>query len=162
MGSFRGLECGPDGGRGGAEGDQLCLWSGWNAGSSGLAAGARGRGAAEAGARVMRTHQEIDARSLAMHRLIAEKVRRDPALLEAAKATLARWRSIGDGSTRPYDEQWERVLNEGLEATVRIALEESERGGAMRQCSPFPGILAPRERFAFLRAWKDSHETSGP
>jgi len=105
----------------------------------------------------MRTHREIDARSLAMHRLIAEKVRREPALLEAAKATLARWRGIGDGSTRPYDEQWERVLNEGLEATVRAALEESERGDAMRQCSPFPGILAPRERFAFLRAWKDSH-----
>jgi enoyl-CoA hydratase/carnithine racemase len=106
----------------------------------------------------MRTHQEIDARSLAMHRLIAEKVRREPALLEAAKATLARWRSIGDASTRAYDEQWERALSEGLEATLRVALEDSERGDAMRQCSPFPGILTPRERFAFLRAWKDSHE----
>ena len=92
----------------------------------------------------MRTHQEIDARSLAMHRLIAEKVRGEPALLEAARATLARWRSIGDASTRAYDEQWERALSEGLEATPRVALEDSERGDAMRQCSPFPGILTPR------------------
>jgi hypothetical protein len=110
----------------------------------------------------MRTHREIDARSLAMHRLIAEKIRRDPALLEGVKATLARWRSAEDGSARPYDEPWERALREGLEPTIRLALEESERGDAMRQCSPFPGILTPRERFAFLRAWKASHETPGP
>ncbi len=33
----------------------------------------------------MRTHQEIDARSLAMHRLVAERIRRDPALIARAK-----------------------------------------------------------------------------
>jgi hypothetical protein len=109
----------------------------------------------------MRSHREIDARSLAMHRLIVEKVRREPALLEAAKATLARWRSTGDTSTQLYDEQWERALTDGVDATARVALEESERGDAMRQCSPFSSILTPKERFAFLRAWKDSHETSG-
>lgn len=40
----------------------------------------------------MRTHQEIDARSLAMHRLVVEKIRRDPALLARAESTLSRWR----------------------------------------------------------------------
>jgi hypothetical protein len=37
----------------------------------------------------MRSHQQIDARSLAMHRLVAAKVRREPALFERAPAE--RW-----------------------------------------------------------------------
>jgi hypothetical protein len=100
------------------------------------------------------THQELDARSLAMHRLVAEKLRRDPSLLEKAKATLARWRAGGDNSTRPYDEEWERALAEGLDATLRLALGTSEHATALRQCSPFAGILTPDERTAFLKAWK--------
>jgi hypothetical protein len=36
----------------------------------------------------MRTHGEIDARSLALHRLVAEKVRHEPALFAKAQATL--------------------------------------------------------------------------
>jgi hypothetical protein len=97
------------------------------------------------------SHEEIDARSLAMHHLIAEKLRRDPSLIEKAKATLARWRANGDESTRPYDEEWERALNEGLDATLRLALGTSEHAKALRQCSPFAGILTPHERAAFLR-----------
>ncbi len=34
----------------------------------------------------MRAHQEIDQRGLAMHRLIADKIRQDPALFERARA----------------------------------------------------------------------------
>ncbi len=40
----------------------------------------------------MRTQREIDRRSLALHRLVAERVMRDPSLFEKAKVTLARWR----------------------------------------------------------------------
>jgi len=38
----------------------------------------------------MRTHQEIDQRSLALHRLVAERIMRDPALFEKSRLTLAR------------------------------------------------------------------------
>ena len=100
------------------------------------------------------THQQIDDRSLAMHRLIAKKLRRDPELLSKAKATLARWRRKGDESTRAYDDEWVRALDAGLDATLRIALGRSQRATALRQCSPFAGILTPQERSAFLRAWK--------
>lgn len=55
----------------------------------------------------MRTHQEIDARSLAMHRLVADKIRRDPSRFDRAKATLARWRITVCVSSQPYLAEWE-------------------------------------------------------
>ncbi len=104
-----------------------------------------------------RTHQEIDARSLAMHRLVAETIRRDPALFEKARATLRRWRGSVSPGARPYLDEWERLLRVGIEASLAVAVEDSERATALRQCSPFAGILTSQERFAFLRTWKKAH-----
>ncbi|QFY42258.1 hypothetical protein F6R98_06140 [Candidatus Methylospira mobilis] len=42
----------------------------------------------------MRTHHELDERSLALHRLIADKIRQYPVLFDRAKETLARRRKI--------------------------------------------------------------------
>jgi hypothetical protein len=106
------------------------------------------------------THKDIDDRSLALHRLIAKKLRDQPALLSRAKATLARWRRNADESTRVYDDEWARALDRGLDATLRIALGRSQRAAALRQCSPFAGILTSEERNAFLRAWKRSHAST--
>ena len=108
------------------------------------------------------THKDIDERSLAMHRLIAKKLRRQPLLLFKAKATLARWRRNADESTRVYDDEWACALDDGLDATLRLALGRSQRAAALRQCSPFAGILTPNERNAFLRAWKRSHASTRP
>jgi hypothetical protein len=105
----------------------------------------------------MRTHQEIDARSLAMHRVVAEKIRRDPSLFDKAKATLARWRASGSSPSDPYLDEWERLMERGMDGCLAIAVEDSERANALRQCSPFAGVLTSRERFAFLRAWKAAH-----
>ena len=108
------------------------------------------------------THKDIDDRSLAMHQVIAKKLRRRPLLLSKAKATLAHWRRNADESTRTYDEEWARALDGGLDATLRLALGRSQRAVALRQCSPFAGILTPKERKAFLRAWKRSHASTRP
>ena len=105
----------------------------------------------------MRTHQEIDARSLAMHRLVADKLRREPDLLDKAVRTLGRWRATASPSVQSYLEEWEQILSRGLDATIAVLLEESERATALRQCSPFAGGLSSRERFSFLREWKAAH-----
>ncbi len=47
----------------------------------------------------MRTHQEIDMRSLALHRLVADKVRRDAALLDRAKEIVQRWHQTASPRT---------------------------------------------------------------
>lgn len=105
----------------------------------------------------MRTHQEIDARSLALHRLIAEKIARDPALFDRARTTLARWRIIVDRNSQPYLEEWERLMEQGREACLAVATEESEHATALRQSSPFAGVLTARERFLFLKNWTREH-----
>jgi len=106
----------------------------------------------------MRSHQQIDARSLAMHRLVAAKVRREPALFERARGTLRRWRDPANlGRAEPYLEEWERLMARGIEETLAAALEDSEHAAALRQSSPFAGALSPAERWAFLREWTRSH-----
>jgi len=106
----------------------------------------------------MRTHQEIDERSLALHRLIAEKIRRDPVLLDSAKETVARWQTMVCQSSQPYLAEWASILAQGAEASLAMAVEDSPRATALRQSSPFTKVLSNAERFAFLKAWK-SHET---
>lgn len=105
-----------------------------------------------------RTHQEIDARSLALHRLIAERIQRDPSLFEVAKRNLAHWRTHASPNETYYVEEWDRLLQSGLDAALAVAIEDSEYATALRQSSPFAGVLTPRERWAFLDAWKVAHE----
>jgi hypothetical protein len=107
----------------------------------------------------MRTHQEIDERSLALHRLVAERITHDPALLEKVRETVARWRGTVCIASQPYLEEWECLIDQGVEACLAVAVEDSQRGAALRQSSPFSGVLTNRERFAFLRDWRRDHET---
>lgn len=106
----------------------------------------------------MRTHQEIDERSLALHRLVAERVMRDPALLEKARKTVVRWRGTVSIASQPYLEEWERLIDQGVEACLVMAVEDSQKAAALRQSSPFAGVLTNRERFAFLKSWQREHE----
>ncbi|MDB5846363.1 MAG: hypothetical protein JWP29_115 [Rhodoferax sp.] len=91
----------------------------------------------------MQFHQDIDARSLALHRLIAQRVARDPALL--ARAQL-------------YLREWAGRLAQGAEACLAVAVKDPQRAAALRQCSTFTNFLSNAARFAFLKSWK-SHAT---
>lgn len=109
----------------------------------------------------MRTHQEIDERSLALHRLIADKIVREPRLFERSKETLVRWRKTVCSRSHPYLEEWEHLMSLGMDACLAAAVENSQQATALRQSSPFSGVLTNQERFAFLKQWKRDHETQG-
>lgn len=93
----------------------------------------------------MPSHQEIDQRSLALHRLIAEKIRQDPSLFEKPRETLGRWSKIVCANSQPYLEEWQRLVDLGIEECLAMATEDSERANAMRQASPLCGILTNEE-----------------
>jgi hypothetical protein len=95
----------------------------------------------------LRGHQRIDRRSLALHRAIAEKLRARPELLEIARENLERWMRSSD-RPQPYWEAWREILNRPLPEILALLVEESERMTAMRQMTPFAGVLDPRERWA--------------
>lgn len=94
-----------------------------------------------------------------MHALIAEKIARDPSLLEVAKANIARWRSSVSPRSLPYLDAWQQILERGVEAAIAAATDPSERGNQMRQSAPFAGILTQRERLDFLKRWTPDRET---
>lgn len=79
--------------------------------------------------------QQHDARSLAWHRYVVERMCIDPALLDKARAILARWQAIGSRPNRGYLAECQAALDAGFDAVERLATDESERCNALRQCS---------------------------
>lgn len=92
-------------------------------------------------------HQRIDRRSLELHRAIAEKLRSQPELMEIARENLARW-SAKRGRSQPYWDAWREILDRPLEEVLQLLVEDTERMTAMRQATPFAGVLDPAERWA--------------
>ena len=102
----------------------------------------------------MKDHRLIDERSLAFDRLIAAKLRTDPALLGKARANLSRWLQTSDNRSVPDLHEWQRLL-EGSFAELLALLESSdEHATSLRQSSPFCGILSPQERLAIIREYR--------
>jgi len=92
-------------------------------------------------------HQRIDRRSLELHRAIAAKLRAHPERLEIAKDNLARWSASG-GRSQPYWDTWREILSRPLPEILELIVQDSESMTAMRQATPFAGILEPAERWA--------------
>jgi hypothetical protein len=97
-------------------------------------------------------HARLDERSLALHTRVAEKLEADPALLAVARANLARWQAADDTPSLVYAE-WERILDEPLEAITRLLTDRSERATQLRQSSPFAGILTDAERSTIYESY---------
>ena len=102
----------------------------------------------------MPTPQEREARSLALHRLVAEKLRRQPERLDKVRLTLKRWQARATPQVQGHLAEWQALLDQGLDSILAVVEEDSERGRALRKSSPFAGILTLHERMAFFRAWR--------
>ena len=103
----------------------------------------------------MNGHRRIEERSLWLHRAVADKLRRDSAVLARARERVERWRR--DGSVHPhYAEAWQRVLSLSPEEISERLADPGEAMCALRQCSPFAGVLDPRERWQILRQAREA------
>ena len=98
----------------------------------------------------MKTHAQIDERSLAMARAIVVKIDQDPtrASLSKARTTCKRWLNE---RPLPAVREWVEILDRPWEQVREVLLDESEEGQRLRQSDPFCGILTPRERWAIYR-----------
>lgn len=104
---------------------------------------------------VLSDHLRIDARSIALHRAAGEKIRANPSLLQRVSGNLERW--IAENSqSMPYFQDWKEILKQPLPALLAHLVEPSERMAALRQSSPFAGLLAPKERWAIYKAFQQS------
>lgn len=98
-------------------------------------------------------HQRLDLRSLELHRAIAAKLRQQPGLLSIARDNLARWASSA-GRSQPYLDIWQKLIDGPFEELLAIMISDEERVIALRQASPFAGILKPAERWAIYRRFE--------
>jgi hypothetical protein len=105
-------------------------------------------------------HERIDRRSIALHRAIAAKIRRHPESIETARDNLTRWIG-GRGRALPYLEEWRRLLDLKPEDLAELLVEDSERMRALRQSTPFAGVLHPKERWAIYDAFATGAYHSG-
>ncbi len=95
-----------------------------------------------------------------MHRLVAEKLRADHALLDKARENLRRWQNT-DGSPSLTLAEWENILS-GPVSQVALFLEErSERADGLRQSSPSAGILTQAERQTVYESYSTRTYYSG-
>jgi hypothetical protein len=85
-----------------------------------------------------------------MHRAIAERLRADPGLIELARRRTAAWRASGEVHSE-YVEAWERLLGLPLEDVCARIVDPGEQARALRQVSPFAGVLSARERWSILQ-----------
>jgi hypothetical protein len=92
-------------------------------------------------------HARIDRRSLALHHAVAEKLRAQPSLIGIARDNLDRWAATA-GRSAPYLDEWRRILDRPLEDVLHLIGQDGEPMTALRQCSPFAGVLEPKERWA--------------
>lgn len=111
------------------------------------------------GKSMIKSHRNLDKRSLFLHTKIAEKIQKNPELLHIAIENITSWEKNQDIHVQPYLDQWKNILNTGLDETIKVMLSFSEEAIALRQSSPFPGILTKKERLYLLKIWNEKNET---
>ena len=99
-------------------------------------------------------HQRLDARSLAMHCLVARKLLANPALIAHASNTLARWRAQAAEPVPSYFLEWGRILEGSPGEIAAFLASMREEATRLRQSSPFTNLLTPEERARIFEAFR--------
>ena len=92
-------------------------------------------------------HHRPELRSLAYHRLVAQRL--DDRLVADARRRLRRWEERGRIHPR-WARQWRTLLEQPTETIANVLAADTERSRALRQSSPFAGALTEHERRAVL------------
>jgi hypothetical protein len=100
------------------------------------------------------SHRLLDARSLAMHAVIARKIERDPALLAIAHRNLERWSAQRPREAPRWLKEWRSVLKQPWPSIAALITDPGERATRLRQSSPFAGVLTPAERWRIHEAFR--------
>jgi hypothetical protein len=94
-------------------------------------------------------HDAAALRSLAYHRVVSSRLDEDT--LTEARARVERWSA--SGSVHPdWVSRWERLLALPLPEVAEALSSDSVEMGALRQTSPFAGLLNEQERGRLLAA----------
>ncbi len=86
-----------------------------------------------------------DLISLALHHVVAFRLRSNPHLLQKAETNLNNW--LSKNSTVGAWLEWKKILEtENLENILKIITVETDEGQRLRSSSPFVGLVTKEER----------------
>lgn len=87
-----------------------------------------------------------DRRSLALHHVIAQRLRQDPeAVLGIARRNRDKMSEAHPHAHELLDE-WHDILERPVSSIVETMVDPSMHARALRQVTPFAGVLSPAER----------------
>ena len=105
-------------------------------------------------------HRKLEERSLALHREIAQRIRRNPDLLTKVHERLSKDIHSGRFSISLTDamQEWLEILkSNSVEQVLELLVDDSQNARRLRQSTPFAGILTQEERRRIL----EKHESAG-
>ena len=108
----------------------------------------------EIGAGHYSDHRILEARSLAMHCLIARKISGAPDLLNKARQNLERWTEKSGSPTPPYLLEWKGILGRPWPQIADSITSMGEEATRLRSSSPFAGVLTEEERDRIYAAFR--------
>ncbi len=102
-------------------------------------------------------HPRNDRRSVRLHQAIAQKLLEQPDLvLTKARHNLAGM--MHRAQSTPYTQKWRALLDLPLPVLADRLTEESDEMTALRQCTPFAGVLSPQERWIIYRTFREEED----
>lgn len=94
------------------------------------------------------------ARSMALHTEISQELRKQGReAIEIARRNVSRMREQNPHASLLLEE-WERILAGTTDQIVARMLDPGEHGHALRQVTPFAGVLSPAKRAAVYRSFR--------
>lgn len=97
-----------------------------------------------------------------LHDLVAEKLEREPWLLNVPLENIDRWLANGDIAPPRLDE-WRRIIlraqasAEGFQELLTLLRDRGEATERLREFAPFAGVLTAAERLPVIRQCVYSH-----
>lgn len=98
-----------------------------------------------------RTHRTAELRSIALHEIVARRVREDPAVLDVARSRVAGWIAEGGPVDERYARRWRDLLGRTEDEILAALPADTEEMRDLRQCSPFAGVVTSAERWRVMR-----------
>ena len=102
----------------------------------------------------MNLHRLAQERSIAYHRVIAERLQSRPEILEMARQRVQTWLAA---SVTPnfYAQKWAEILAGDVSSIAAFLVDRRELAIELRQSTPFAGALNPQERWKIWRETRD-------
>lgn len=97
-------------------------------------------------------------KSLWLHRALLGHLMLNPqSVLEVAQTNIAQWQAKhrSDGMAAWYLDQWEHVIDSGIDSVISVLTEIDEESIELRQNTPFAGVISDGERRQVLRSFRD-------